>query len=174
MRTAIGTSTVETSFGLCSVAWTKDGVVATTLPRGEAASAGENLALQLKYAGIAGGGPRLDKTEPAIAMERFLVDYFRGIDRLPLVTLDLTHTTAWQRAACHQLLSIPRGGVRNYAWLAAQLGKPLAARAAGLACRRNPIPVYIPCHRVVGSDGSLTGFGGGLEMKRKMLDMERE
>ena len=75
---------------------------------------------------------------------------------------------AW--AACR---SIPRGETRSYAWLAAQAGSPGALRAAGQAMAHNPVPIIIPCHRVIGSDGSLRGYGGGLEMKQRLLDLER-
>lgn len=75
---------------------------------------------------------------------------------------------AWQACA-----SIPAGETRSYAWLAAQAGSPLAVRAAGQAMARNPLPLIIPCHRVVGSDGGLHGYGGGLPMKQRFLGMER-
>ena len=75
---------------------------------------------------------------------------------------------AW--AACQ---SIPRGETRSYAWLATQAGRPGALRAAGQAMAHNPIPILIPCHRVIGSDGSLYGYGGGLKLKQRLLDLER-
>lgn len=67
---------------------------------------------------------------------------------------------------------IPHGQVRSYGWLAAAAGSPKAARAAGQAMARNPAPIIIPCHRVIASDGSLGGFGGGLAMKRRLLELE--
>lgn len=70
------------------------------------------------------------------------------------------------------LLEIPYGETRSYRELAAAAGSPRGARAAGMACNRNPIAVIIPCHRVVGADGSLTGFGGGLGVKKFLLDLE--
>jgi len=69
--------------------------------------------------------------------------------------------------------AIPRGETRTYGQIARQVGSPRAARAVGQAMANNPWPVIVPCHRVLGSDGRLTGFGGGLEMKRRMLEMER-
>jgi methylated-DNA-[protein]-cysteine S-methyltransferase len=68
--------------------------------------------------------------------------------------------------------TIPRGYVSSYSALAAHIGKPKAARAAGTALARNPFPIIIPCHRTVRTDGSLGGFGGGLPMKRALLEME--
>lgn len=71
-----------------------------------------------------------------------------------------------------ELLRIPRGEVRSYGEIATAIGAPRAARAVGGACHANPLPIFIPCHRVVGADGALTGFGGGLELKRFLLDLE--
>ena len=70
------------------------------------------------------------------------------------------------------LQSIPLGETRSYADIAVQIGRPDAVRAVGAANGRNPLPIVIPCHRVIGSDGSLTGFGGGLETKRFLLKLE--
>ncbi len=68
--------------------------------------------------------------------------------------------------------SIPRGQVRSYSWVAAQVGSPRAARAVGRVMATNPFPIVVPCHRVVAQDGTLTGFGGGLDMKRRLLELE--
>ncbi|MSQ22146.1 MAG: methylated-DNA--[protein]-cysteine S-methyltransferase [Dehalococcoidia bacterium] len=75
---------------------------------------------------------------------------------------------AW--AACR---SIPRGETRSYAWLAVRAGSPGAVRAAGQAMAHNPIPIIIPCHRVIASNGDLCGYGGDLDMKQRLLDLER-
>lgn len=75
---------------------------------------------------------------------------------------------AW--AACS---SIPRGQTRSYSWLAAQAGRPRAIRAAGQAMARNPVPIVIPCHRVIGTDGKLHGYGGGLGLKKRLLELEQ-
>lgn len=85
--------------------------------------------------------------------------------------LDLVGTQ-FQQAVWRELLAIPRGETCSYGQIAAKLGKPGAARAVGGACGANPLPIIIPCHRVVGSDGSLTGFGSGLDLKQKLLAME--
>jgi methylated-DNA-[protein]-cysteine S-methyltransferase len=69
---------------------------------------------------------------------------------------------------------IPYGETRSYAWVAAAAGQPRACRAAGQALHRNPVPVLVPCHRVIGADGGLTGFGSGLELKQLLLEMEAE
>lgn len=100
--------------------------------------------------------------------------YFAG----ELSALDEIETaaqgTAFQRACWKNLRKIPAGTTTSYGALARKLGKPQAMRAVGLANGANPIAVVVPCHRVVGSDGSLTGYGGGLERKRWLLDHERK
>jgi len=86
--------------------------------------------------------------------------------------VDLSDQPPFRAAALLAARRIPYGEVRSYRWLAEQAGNPLAARAAGQAMRCNPLPLVIPCHRVVGTGGSLTGFGGGLTMKRALLILE--
>jgi methylated-DNA-[protein]-cysteine S-methyltransferase len=80
--------------------------------------------------------------------------------------------TDFQRAVWKALKAIPYGELRSYAEIARAIGKPRAVRAVGAANGRNPLPIVVPCHRVVGSDGSLTGFAGGLEIKRRLLVLE--
>ena len=87
--------------------------------------------------------------------------------------LDLKEATPFFLQAWAACRSIPRGETRSYAWLAAQAGKPRAVRAAGQAMARNPVAIIIPCHRVIASDGSLCGYGGGLGLKQRLLDLER-
>lgn len=82
------------------------------------------------------------------------------------------HGTAFEQRVWAALLEIPYGATESYGALARRIGAPDAARAVGLANGRNPIAVVIPCHRVIGADGSLTGFGGGLPRKRFLLDLE--
>ncbi|WP_097274720.1 methylated-DNA--[protein]-cysteine S-methyltransferase [Streptomyces sp. TLI_55] len=89
-------------------------------------------------------------------------------------TLELRlHGTPFQRSVWEQLLRIPYGETRSYGELAEALGNPGASRAVGLANGKNPVSIIVPCHRVVGSNGSLTGYGGGLERKQRLLDFER-
>ena len=78
----------------------------------------------------------------------------------------------FQRAVWAQMTGIPYGQTRTYGELARAIGDPGAAQAVGTACGRNPLPVVIPCHRVIGADGGLVGFGGGLHRKRFLLDLE--
>ncbi|NUO46541.1 MAG: methylated-DNA--[protein]-cysteine S-methyltransferase [Streptomyces sp.] len=83
------------------------------------------------------------------------------------------HGTPFQRSVWDQLLRIPYGETRSYGDLAEALGNPGASRAVGLANGKNPVSIIVPCHRVVGSNGSLTGYGGGLERKQRLLDFEQ-
>jgi len=81
--------------------------------------------------------------------------------------------TAFMLSAWQELCRIPYGGTASYRELAAAAGSPKGARAAGMACNRNPLPIFIPCHRVVGASGRLTGYGGGLDLKEKLLALEK-
>jgi methylated-DNA-[protein]-cysteine S-methyltransferase len=101
-----------------------------------------------------------------------LAAYFAG----GLTAFDLPlalHGTPFQRRVWAALQGIPYGSVVSYGQLADRLGQPTASRAVGLANGRNPVGIIVPCHRVVGSTGSLTGYGGGLARKRQLLDFER-
>jgi methylated-DNA-[protein]-cysteine S-methyltransferase len=82
--------------------------------------------------------------------------------------------TEFQRRVWKALLTIPYGETRSYGEIAEQIGAPGSARAVGLANGHNPIAIVVPCHRVIGANGSLTGFGGGLGRKRTLLDLERQ
>jgi len=105
-------------------------------------------------------------------IRRAFADYFTGdiraLERLSVATVG----TAFQRKVWAALRRIPAGETRSYGQLAAEIGEPDAARAVGLANGQNPIAIVIPCHRVIGADGSLTGFGGGLPRKRWLLTHE--
>lgn len=101
-----------------------------------------------------------------------LVRYLDGERGMFNDSLDLSDLTGFQRAVLEAARAIPYGEVMSYGWLAQQVGKPKAARAVGQALARNPVPIVVPCHRVVGGDGSLTGFSGGLKMKRRLLEIE--
>jgi methylated-DNA-[protein]-cysteine S-methyltransferase len=87
-------------------------------------------------------------------------------------TLDLSRGTPFQRRVWRTILRIPYGRVRSYRWVAERVGGAQYARAVGHALGANPVPIIVPCHRVVTSDGSLGGFSGGLPVKRKLLQLE--
>jgi len=101
-----------------------------------------------------------------------LTAYFAGELMEFTVPLELRGGSEFERAVWGEIAKIPYGEMRTYGAIATALGDPGAARAVGTACNHNPIPVIVPCHRVVGAGGKLIGFGGGLPRKRKLLELE--
>jgi methylated-DNA-[protein]-cysteine S-methyltransferase len=134
--------------------------------------AGERGIEQIRFEGTpADGVPRDDEFPVLKAAAEQLTAYFGG--ELKLFELPLTpEGTAFQRSVWDALLTIPYGETRSYMQMAVVIGAPKAVRAVGAANGQNPIPIVIPCHRVIGSNGKLTGFGGGLPLKRQLLDLE--
>lgn len=129
--------------------------------------ADENAVTAIRFSagGAQDASPLLD------AAEAQLREYFAGARRtfdLPLAP----HGTAFQQRVWAALRAIPYGETRTYGELAAAIGNPSASRAVGMANHRNPIPIIIPCHRVIGANGTLTGYAGGLEIKRRLLALE--
>jgi methylated-DNA-[protein]-cysteine S-methyltransferase len=113
-----------------------------------------------------------DATHPILLdTERQLREYFAGKRKTFSIPLDM-RGTSFQKNVWHALLAIPFGETRSYGQLAKQLGNPQAMRAVGAANGRNPISIIVPCHRVIGSSGKLTGFAGGLETKAQLLSLE--
>ena len=103
---------------------------------------------------------------------RQLSAYFEGRLRDFDLPLDLAAGSAFQQSVWRALLAIPRGSTTSYGALAQSLGKASASRAIGAAVGRNPLGIVVPCHRVIGKDGSLTGYAGGLERKVALLQLE--
>jgi methylated-DNA-[protein]-cysteine S-methyltransferase len=101
-----------------------------------------------------------------------LGDYFAGRRSSFDLPLDLQGGTAFQRSVWDALLAIPSGGTTSYGMLSRRIGQPAAVRAVGAAVGRNPLSIVVPCHRVLGADGSLTGYAGGLERKTALLRLE--
>jgi methylated-DNA-[protein]-cysteine S-methyltransferase len=113
-----------------------------------------------------------DPKHPVImATERQLAEYFAGRRKAFDLTLDFAGTE-FQKRVWRALLTIPFGETRTYAQIAKQVGDPKAVRAVGAANGRNPISIVAPCHRVIGSNGKLTGFAGGLDVKAQLLRLE--
>ena len=106
-----------------------------------------------------------------VEAERQLEEYFAGQRKAFAVKLDMAGT-AFQRKVWNALLTIPFGETRSYGQIARQIGHPGAVRAVGAANGRNPVAIIAPCHRVIGSTGKLTGFGGGLDAKAQLLALE--
>jgi methylated-DNA-[protein]-cysteine S-methyltransferase len=103
---------------------------------------------------------------------RQLGDYFAGRRTAFDVPLDLAYGTDFQQSVWQALLTIPQGGTASYGEVSARIGKPAAVRAVGAAVGRNPVSIIVPCHRVMGAGGALTGYAGGLERKSALLKLE--
>lgn len=121
---------------------------------------------------LAGAGYRLDVDLSRTAQARVqLTEYCRG-ERMVFTLPCALKGTPWQQTVWEAVRGIPFGETRTYGEIAAGLGRPRAARAMGRANATNPLPIVVPCHRVVGANGSLTGYAGGLHIKRRLLEHE--
>jgi methylated-DNA-[protein]-cysteine S-methyltransferase len=118
-------------------------------------------------------GPRVlragRKVEP---VRRQLDEYFARRRRTFELDYDLAGLPVFQQEVLHELVRVPYARTSTYGTLAARLGRPRAARAVGGALNRNPVPIVVPCHRIVGSTGNLVGYAGGLERKQALLELE--
>ena len=154
----------DTEAGWMGVLGSTAGLLRCSLPHHSAEEAKKLLGDSLNYA------------TPAPHLFDYLVrrfrDYFAGKKITFPDRLDLSGATAFQRKVWEVTRLIPYGETRSYGWVAGQIQKPDAARAVGQALGRNPLPVIVPCHRVLAGDGKLCGFGGGLDMKRYLLRLE--
>jgi AraC family transcriptional regulator of adaptative response/methylated-DNA-[protein]-cysteine methyltransferase len=160
----ISYSVTETPFSKLLVATTEQGVCAVHL--GDSEPRLVEL-LQKEFPGA-----RIVRDDATL--ERFmtpLLDYFDGKDFNPTLPLDI-HKTAFQWRVYQAIQSIPPGTTKTYSKLAEEIGSPRAARAVAGACASNPVPIIIPCHRVVRKDGGLGGYTGGIELKEKLLRHE--
>lgn len=113
-----------------------------------------------------------ERTEVSDEAARQLEEYFQGKRKTFKLPLKLKGTE-FQKLVWDALLTIPYGETRSYSEIACQIGRPKASRAVGMANHRNPVAIVVPCHRVIGKNGSLTGYAGGLDKKERLLDLER-
>ena len=157
---------LATPFGMLRLYGTERGLLTVVLPGGPAAEAEA-------WARRALGGVTCIEDEGALgaALAQF-AEYFAGARRAFDLPLD-PRGTPFQCAVWRAVAAIPWGETRSYSEIAAAIGRPAAVRAVGAANGANRLPPVIPCHRVVGADGRLTGYAGGLAMKRLLLEMER-
>jgi methylated-DNA-[protein]-cysteine S-methyltransferase len=161
-----GYTSCETALGWVGIAWSSKGLAALTLPEPTETASIRRLPP---------GGDR-NESAPGLdisALKEALLRAYRGEAVLFGEALDPGIGTPFQRQVWAITRAIPRGQTRTYGEIAREAGSPGAARAVGQAMARNPWPMLVPCHRVVGHDGRLTGFGGGLAMKQQLLEMER-
>lgn len=141
-------------------------------PFGPMALEGEDALTRLWLPGtLPDGRGRGEETPLLWAAREELLAYFAGERRDFDLPLDPAGTD-FQRAVWEALRAIPYGGTRTYGEIAAAVGRPKAVRAVGQANHVNPLPIFIPCHRVVGKNGALTGYAGGLDLKRALLALE--
>jgi methylated-DNA-[protein]-cysteine S-methyltransferase len=156
----------HTTWGWIGIAASRAGLLGTTLP---------SMSREQALAPLLHRWPAArDGTSPFLAgLKEKLRRYFDG-ERVGFhdEPLDVHKATEFQARVWNVVRCIPRGEVRTYGWVADRAGSPLGARAVGRAMATNPFPIIVPCHRVVGQDGQLTGFGGGLDMKRRLLEFE--
>jgi len=156
--------TFNTDMGWIGILGSAKGLLGTTLPQRSTQEVRQLLGDRVN---CAIWSPRLFED----LMERLRI-YFDGHKATFPDELDLSRATAFQREVWGITGLIPYGETRSYTWVAEQIKKPGAVRAVGQALGRNPLPIIVPCHRVVNSDGKLGGYNGGVEMKRYLLFLE--
>jgi methylated-DNA-[protein]-cysteine S-methyltransferase len=117
--------------------------------------------------------PVNDRHPALVLIKQQLSDYFAGRRNHFDVALDINGGTLFQQSVWRALLKIPPGQTTSYGNIGRQIGNPAAVRAVGAAVGRNPVSIIVPCHRVLGADGSLTGYAGGLDRKTALLKLER-
>jgi methylated-DNA-[protein]-cysteine S-methyltransferase len=154
----------QTALGWLAVAASPTGLVKLVLPKATAEEAVSLLDINT--------GEATESNTRFASLKRQLQDYFLGQPAEFLDELDLSAGTPFDQVVWLATRGIPFGCTQSYGWVARQIGKPRAYRAVGRALSRNPLPVIIPCHRVLAADGSLHGFAGGLELKRELLQLE--
>ncbi len=154
----------NTDMGWMAIVGSGRGLVSISLPNNSAEEAYYSIGEDIKYAT---SSPYRFKD-----LIKRLKAYFSGYKVLFPDDLDLSAVTQFQREVWQAGRLIPYGETRSYSWLAEKVGKPGAARAVGQALGKNRLPIIIPCHRVISSNGSLGGFSGGLDMKKRLLHLE--
>lgn len=158
-------SLVETDQGWIGVVGSDDGLIALEFPLSD-----RDVALRRL---LETSPCNLDIDEHAfVELAEELKRYFAGEPVCFSEGLDPSLGTPFQRRVWDKVRSIPYGATMSYGEVARLVGSPGAARAVGSAMHSNPVPIVVPCHRVIGADGALRGFGGGLELKRQLLRME--
>jgi O-6-methylguanine DNA methyltransferase len=165
MDDTVALGTIETPAGTLGAAWTPDGLGYLALPTAPLAACEIWARRWMPHARLIRDDARLAELAGQLAA------YFAGELRAFNIALDL-RGTPFQLQVWRALQSIPYGEVRTYAALAAAIGRPQAVRAVGAANGANPVSIIIPCHRLIGSDGTLVGYGGGVAMKRRLLQLE--
>jgi O-6-methylguanine DNA methyltransferase len=153
-------------WGWMGIAESPKGIQAIVLPKRSKRAIESDLKMQSIGSLQQGESAQLEETR------RQLLDYLAGRRNTFDVPLDLSQGTSFQRQVWRTLQRVPYGKLRSYQWIAARVGGRHYARAVGNAVGANPLPIIVPCHRIVAHDASLGGFSGGLSIKRKLLSLE--
>lgn len=155
---------LQSPIGALYVAFRETGITCVALDRGqgEAATIAE-IEQRLRRRVVASTAPQWVTETLGEFFRTYRPDYKR---------VDISELTAFEQAALRAAAQIPPGEVRSYGWVAKEIGRPQAARAVGRVMARNPVPFLFPCHRVVDSSGALHNYGYGLDLKRRLLEME--
>jgi methylated-DNA-[protein]-cysteine S-methyltransferase len=162
----VSRATYDSPIGRLALFATKAGLLCLALPPEAEAWGAKNVARML------GGSPAfVDDAAPLRQTIAQLDEYFAGKRRVFDLPLD-PRGSDFQRAVWQAIAEVPYGATTTYAAIARAIGRPDAVRAVGAANGANPLPIVIPCHRVVGANGALTGYGGGLELKARLLELE--
>jgi methylated-DNA-[protein]-cysteine S-methyltransferase len=167
----------DTPFGRMSVAANEKGLVRVTLPGADVAEA-DPRPRKAEAATAARPAPRGTSAAEKLAAlaEREILDYLAGRRKEFSVAVDLASVPPFRQKVYRVCAKVPFGATATYRDLASRIGQPRAARAVGQAMAANPVPLVVPCHRVIGSDGRLCGFmggrGSGLALKKKLLELE--
>ncbi len=151
---------MHTDWGLWETVWSDAGLVVLEFP-----VAGE---MDLQWPNI----PLFAGNDLSSHLEKALKLYLKGVHTVFAVPLDLRNCTPFQKKVYQAACGLGYGETASYGDIARRIGKPGGARAVGQALSKNPLPLVVPCHRVLGADGALTGFGSGLNMKKALLLLE--
>ncbi|HLR55524.1 MAG TPA: methylated-DNA--[protein]-cysteine S-methyltransferase [Actinomycetales bacterium] len=165
-REKVSYTEIDSPIGPLLVAATQVGLIRVVFDNGQWDAALEDLGRRV--------GPVVEGRAPLAAVLEQLDEYFDGQRQEFTIDVDLRLANGFRRTALEHLRTIPYGETESYAEVAEAAGSPRAMRAVGSACANNPIPLVIPCHRVVRSDGTLGGYGGGLKIKSTLLEMEEK
>jgi len=165
-REKVSYTEIDSPIGPLLVAATQVGLIRIVFDNGQWDAALEDLGRRV--------GPVVEDRAPLAAVLEQLDEYFDGQRQEFTIDVDLRLANGFRRTALEHLRTIPYGETESYAEVAEAAGSPRAMRAVGSACANNPVPLVIPCHRVVRSDGTLGGYGGGLKIKSTLLEMEEK
>jgi methylated-DNA-[protein]-cysteine S-methyltransferase len=155
----------ETKRGWIGILASKAGLVSVTLPQRNRQQAVDAMGKQAQTAILS--------TDSFIELEYKFKHYYSGERTTFADKLDFSNATVFQRYVWEATRLIPYGETQSYGWVARQIGRPKAARAVGQALGKNPFIIIVPCHRVIAGDGKLGGFGGGRDMKKTLLELEK-